>query len=133
MARFKELPLAPAYISGLLVHRDQLVPVVDLTALAGRGPSRPLLSTRVILVRFTAVDGRIHLLGLVAEQVTDTISVSSDQARPNPIQVARAPYLGELFAHGGELVQVVQVDDLVPSEVQALLFPMDNAAWTSAS
>ena len=40
---FRELPHAPAYISGVFNYRGVVVPVVDLSMLIAGRPSRPLL------------------------------------------------------------------------------------------
>jgi chemotaxis-related protein WspB len=127
LPRFRELPHAPHHVLGLFEHHGQLVPAIDLSALAGRGRSRSLMSTRVILVNFATASGSTHLLGLVAEQVTDTVTVAADRGRPSPLQVQDAAYLGEVFAAPGGLLQVVKVGELLPPEVQTLLFPVERA------
>jgi chemotaxis-related protein WspB len=132
LPRFRELPHAPYYVLGLFEHRGELVPAIDLSALAGRGPSRSLMSTRVILVRFADASGSTHLLGLVAEQVTDTMAVTPAEAQPSPVRIQDAAYLGDLFAGEEGLLQVVKVEELLPPEVQVLLFPTERGEWTSA-
>ena len=114
-------------------HRGQLVPAIDLSALAGHPRSRPRLSTRVVLVRFPDTSGTDRLLGLVAEQVTDTVTVSAAAARPSPVRVQDAPYLGELYSCERGVLQVVRTADLLPAEVASLLFGEPSVACTTGS
>lgn len=54
---------------GMFVYRGQVVPVVDLSRLAGSGDCPPHLSSRIILVPYPADSER--LVGLLAAQVAE--------------------------------------------------------------
>src|SRR5262245_50040920 len=45
------VPRAPAWIAGVLRHRDGLAPVVDLTKLIAGTPAPRRLSTRIVLLQ----------------------------------------------------------------------------------
>lgn len=68
----------PSYVSGLFNYRGVVVPVIDLCVLIQNRPSGQNLSSRIIMVRSPRGNGdgsdREHLIGLLAEGVTDTIS-----------------------------------------------------------
>jgi chemotaxis-related protein WspB len=130
LPRFRELPQAPYYVLGLFQHRGQLVPAIDLSALAGRGPCNSYMSTRVILVCVADAEGLPRLLGLVAEQVTDTVAVDVGEGVPSPVQIPEASYLGDLFSTDQGLLQAVKIDDLLPKEVKAFLYPTEQFEWT---
>lgn len=126
LVRFRELPRAPEYVCGLFEYRGQITPVVDLSALAGKGPSQRLLSTRVILVHYRDFKDRFHVLGLLAERVTDTIRTKETDLKPAGIKVEDSPYLGKIVADATGMIQCIEVEELLPSEVQDILFPANE-------
>jgi len=68
----RRIPRAPEWVVGVICYHGQTLPVIDLCALNIARKAKRRLSTRIILVRFTAADKKEHLLGLLAEQVTET-------------------------------------------------------------
>ena len=46
----RTVPHAPSFLTGLLVYRGKVIPVLDLGQLLGSNPCRDCLSTRIILV-----------------------------------------------------------------------------------
>jgi chemotaxis-related protein WspB len=90
------------------------------------------MSTRVILVALPDASGKERLLGLLAEQVTDTVNVAVDESLPSGVRVEDAPYLGELHLDNRELVQRISVQELLLPPVRELLFPEEGSEWTTA-
>ena len=122
LVQFRPIPRTPDYVAGLFLYRGQIVPVIDLCALAGVGPAKKLLSTRILLVRYPDADGQPHVLGLIAEQVTDTTRVGEEQLKPSGVSTRNAPYLGEILPDSEGMVQRIRVADLIPAEARNLLF-----------
>ena len=122
LVQFRPIPRTPEYVAGLFVYRGQIVPVIDLCALAGHGPAKKLLSTRILLVRYPGPDGEPHVLGLIAEQVTDTTRIDETQLKPSGVTAKDAPYLGKILSDSEGLVQKIRIADLIPAEAQNLLF-----------
>lgn len=52
LVTLRSIPHAAAYVAGLFNYRGRLVPVIDLSALLIAVPSRPLMSTRIVLVNY---------------------------------------------------------------------------------
>ncbi|OPY69544.1 MAG: Chemotaxis protein CheW [Syntrophorhabdaceae bacterium PtaU1.Bin034] len=119
---FKKLPYAPAYVSGLMNYRGTTVPVIDLSALLGATPSRPLFSTRIIMVDFTGADNTHHVIGLLAEKVTETISRREDDFQPPGIVVDEARFLGKIIHDERGMIQRVETTQLLPESMQKYLF-----------
>ncbi len=128
MVRFKELPRAPDYVLGLFMYRGAAVPVLDLCRMAGKPAARPAMSTRILLVNYAAPDGATHILGLVAEKVTDALQVEASSAQPSGVAVKDAPWLGEVDSSAQGLIQRIRVGDLLPAEVRQHLFAEGAAA-----
>jgi chemotaxis-related protein WspB len=120
--RLKKMPGAPDYVAGLCNFRGQAIPVLDISALARGVPSRPVLSTRMIVVDYPLEQGGVRQLGLLAERATETAAISEADLRPAGVQVDEAPFLGKVAISSGEMVQLIEVGQLLTQAVVALLF-----------
>ncbi|KXU89774.1 chemotaxis protein CheW [Paraburkholderia monticola] len=118
----KTIPGAPAWVAGVLEHDGAPVPVIDVPALALNRPAAPLMSTRVVLVRYPHA-GRERLLALLLEGATRTIRLDPAVFHATGIDMPHARYLGPVASEAGGLVQWIRVDELLPDDVKALLFP----------
>ena len=118
----RTLPRAPGYVVGLLNYRALMVPVVDVCSLMHGSPCQPRLSTRIVLVNYPVADGAKHVLGLLAESVTDTVRVDERDLVPANIEIEQAPYLGKVFVVEGEMIQCLRVEPLIPQELRHSLF-----------
>ena len=122
MVVFRTLPHADPSVAGIFNYRGTMVPVIDLTFLLAGNLSKPLFSTRVILVDYPGRDGQIHVLGLLAERVTETFFCNEEDLMPAGIAVEGAPYLGDLLLRAGGIIQRVVVEKLLPPSLQEALF-----------
>jgi chemotaxis-related protein WspB len=121
LAELRALPGSPEYVSGLLDHRGTPVPVVDLCRLSLGRAAAERLGTRIILVRHPS-PGRLSLLGLVAEAVTDTAVFDRDEFVPPGVDYPGGAHLGYVRPDPEGMLQLVDVDGLLPPEVYDLLF-----------
>lgn len=122
LVHLKQLPQAPAGVAGMFLYRGQPVPVVDLTQLALRQNSADRLSTRILLTAYTNAAGEKHLLGLMAERVTETLSRAEKDFSEVPVRTDGAPYLGPVTKDAQGLIQRVELAQILTPEVQATLF-----------
>src|SRR6266446_2034582 len=77
LVSLKQVPKAPKGLAGIFNYRGRPVPAVDLCDLALDRPASQRLSTRIIIVNCQTPDGASHLLGLIAEQATQTLRKSA--------------------------------------------------------
>jgi chemotaxis-related protein WspB len=131
----RPVPHAPAFLAGLLGYRGKVVPVIDLSVLLDAPPCPDRLSTRIILVNATPGDHNrgnpdrhdsaensgsassdpepdLDILGLVAERVSDLITVQPEQVSPPAVQLPQAPYLGAIVQTDDGIVQLIAVERL---------------------
>ena len=120
--KLKKIPSAPAYVAGVCNFRGKPIPVLDLCALAQGVACQLLLSTRMIVVNYILDNGRVKPLGLLVEHATETAFINDADLQQPGVQAQNAPYLGKVAISSGELVQMVEVDELLTPEVIALLF-----------
>jgi chemotaxis-related protein WspB len=114
----RSLPSAPEFVAGLFDYHGTLVPVIDLSRLLAGRPASLLLSTRIVLVDYDDA----HLLGLLAERATETVSCREEDCQPAGVTVTGAPYLGPILRHEDGMIQRVTVEELLPESVRKTLF-----------
>ena len=86
----KPIAQAPGWVAGILSHRGQLVPVIDLAALSFGQPAAHRTSTRLVLVHYR---GGLQL-GLILEQATETLRCRPDEFQPLWCGQRRSPVPG---------------------------------------
>jgi chemotaxis-related protein WspB len=126
VVELKLVPLAPAFVAGLMDLHGEPVPVIDLSRLAGFEPEQVWFDTRIVLVDYPAADGAPRKLGLLAEHVIGIETL--DQATLADSGIDGAPFLGQVAGAQAGLLQLVETGHLLPPEVSALLFPPAGAA-----
>jgi chemotaxis-related protein WspB len=80
------------------------------------------LSTRIIVVDHDGADGKVHALGLVAEQVTDTAMTAPGDVKPPGVEVESAPYLTGAILDRQGVVQVADPARMLPESLRESLF-----------
>jgi len=127
LVSLRKLPFAPPYVSGLMNYRGDITPVVDLSLLLGQEASRPLFSTRIVLVRFRGADNSDHLLGLMAEKATETISRREEDFKPMGIAINNARFLGKVVSDERGMIQRLEMQQILTEDVQRTLFAETEA------
>jgi chemotaxis-related protein WspB len=112
---------SPPGVAGTINYRGVLVPVIDLSELALGRPAVQRLSTRIILARCPAADGTPKLsgklLGLIAEQATETMRCKPGDFVAPGIVNDSAPYLGPIATGPRGSVQQIELSKLMPASV----------------
>jgi len=122
MVALRALPHAEAAVAGCFNYRGAIVPVIDGTVLLSGAPSRPLMSTRIILLAYGTPDGASRTLGLLAEGVTETVSCTEAEFQPVGLSVPDAPYLGDVLVRPEGMIQRIEVRDLLSDSLREALF-----------
>lgn len=73
------LPYSPAYVLGVINLRGSIIPVIDLAIRLGLAPTEPTERSAIII---SQVSGK--LVGLLAESVSDMMTVKESQLQPPP-------------------------------------------------
>ena len=114
------VPSAPAWISGLFAWEGSWVPLVDLNRLIANEPCPPGAASRVALVEHTR-GGVRRLLGLLAPGMTRVTEITQTRTAPG-LRMAGQEFLGPI-AQDEELgVQLIEVERLLPRDIDRLLF-----------
>ena len=127
LLELKQLPLTPDYVAGLMDLHGTPVPVIDLSRLAGLPPAAAQFDTRIVIVDYRAPGGAsTHVLGLLATQVRGIADIGTEKLEDSG--VTTAPFLGQVASDADGIVQLVELEHLLPPDVRALLFQDASAA-----
>ena len=78
-----KVPNMPDYIPGVINLRGNVTPVVDLRYKLGLGQSEQTHDTRIVIVRIV-LDGQETAVGIIADKVSEVISIPADEIQPPP-------------------------------------------------
>ncbi|MEH1778823.1 MAG: chemotaxis protein CheW [Nostoc sp.] len=121
LVMLKTLPHQPEYITGVFNYRGRIVPVIDLCQLMRGKPSSEYLSTRIILVNYWGSNNTElqapYILGLMTEQVVETLHQSESKFADSNIQIDTALYLGKMIVDDQGMIQCLRIEYLL-SEAQ---------------
>jgi len=125
LTTIRPMPLAPKCIAGVLDYRQKILPVIDLVELTNNRPHNKVLSSRIIIMNYS-VNQDNHPIGLIAEKVTDTISIDEKKLSASNITIPNASYLGKMYKDSENFVQIIEVNSILSAEIQNMLFQDSN-------
>ncbi|MDH3190708.1 MAG: chemotaxis protein CheW [Acidimicrobiia bacterium] len=114
LVSLRAVPQAPPYLAGVCNYRGRIAPVIDLGQLLHGQPCHRRLSTRIVFVEDPV--SQEHLLGLIAEGVTETLELDDGDYRGTTVRAEETPYLGAVVQHEVGLIQMVEVAALMAPE-----------------
>lgn len=127
---YKELPRSPDYVKGIFDYRGTVTPVVDLSMLATDTPCKPLMSTRIIIVDLADLDPIAQrgekFLGLLAENITETIKIADKDFETSGVEIPDAPWLGKVAKVKDRMLQLLKPQKLLSEELRRVLFPKED-------
>lgn len=118
----KHFPHGPEYVAGLLNYHGRVVPVIDLTLLLSAHAACDRVNSRIVLVDYHRPGGAHHLLGLLVDKVTEAMKIPDHALIRSAVMTNESPFLGDVAVHNGILVQVIDINQVLPESVQSRLF-----------
>jgi chemotaxis-related protein WspB len=122
LVNVKQIPHATSGVAGVFDYHGASVPLIDLSELAVGKPSRQWMSTRIILVKYSGDPGETHVLGLLAEQATETLRRNEEDFTDAGLAVTDTPYMGNVTTDTGGIVQRIEIQNLLSQDVRNQLF-----------
>ncbi|CDG84517.1 chemotaxis protein CheW [Janthinobacterium agaricidamnosum] len=133
LLELKQLPLAPDHVAGLMDLHGTSVPVIELSRLAGLPAAADHFDTRIVIVDYRGPDGVAHPLGLLASQVRGIRDIAP--AALSDSGVLSAPFLGQVASDADGILQLIELEQLLPAALRAILFqpaPASSAGEAAA-
>lgn len=105
------VPLMPKFLRGVINLRGEMVPVIDLSVRLGRDPLDVQRRTCIIVVELL-VEEQLHVLGLLADAVSEVIDVSPDDIEDTPAFGAkiRADFIQGIAKRDGNFVVLLDAN-----------------------
>ena len=109
------LPHAPAHVLGMMNLRGAILPVIDLGARLGLGPSNPGPASVVVVAQIGQAQ-----MGLVVDAVSDILTVTEGLIQPAPDVggFESAAYLTGVMTTDTGIVSLLSLDHILPPEIQ---------------
>ena len=106
------LPEQPDYVRGVLNLRGAIVPIVDLRCRFGQGVTEATALHVMIIVQIES-----QLVGLLADRVSDIVSIDPAKIKPVPkvAQSNRVEFLSGIMAIENDLIALIELSRLLSS------------------
>ena len=79
LVKLYNMPNTPDYFAGIFDYRGEPTPVLDLSMLTSGDISRNSISTRIMMISYQDEQGNNKIMGLKAEQLTDTMKCAMEE------------------------------------------------------
>jgi chemotaxis-related protein WspB len=122
LVNLKKIPTTPAYVAGLMNYRGEGIPVVNLCQLVDNAPIEDALSTRIIIVSYPIKNLGDRPLGLIANNVTETIRTKLSKPPPTGVLMDKSLYGGEIAPETSDMIQWFDIKKMLPEKEITLLF-----------
>ncbi len=106
-----EVPLMPNFLRGVINLRGEVVPVIDLAVRLGRKPIEVEKRTCIIVVELDG-DQQNHVLGLLADAVSEVIEMGEDSIEDAPSFGAniRAEFIQGIAKQGDDFIVLLDAN-----------------------
>jgi purine-binding chemotaxis protein CheW len=118
--RVTRVPAMPDHVRGVINLRGAVLPVIDLAAKFGHGPSEPARTTCIVVAE-TKLGAELLTVGVMADAVSEVVDIADDAIEPPPSfgTHVRADFLTGMGKLDNRLLLVLDVDRVLsPVEIQ---------------
>ena len=118
--RVTRVPAMPEHVRGVINLRGAVLPVIDLAAKFGHGPSEPARTTCIVVAE-TKLGAEMLTVGVMADAVSEVVDIADDAIEPPPSfgTGVRADFLTGMGKLDNRLLLVLDVDRVLsPVEIQ---------------
>lgn len=122
LVKLKKIPTTPDYVTGLMNYRGDGIPVIDLCQLIDNVPFEDALSTRIIVISYPIKNEGDKPLGLIANNVTETVRTKLSKPPPTGVLMDKTLYDGEVTPETADMIQWFDIKKMLPEKEITLLF-----------
>ena len=117
----QKIPMTPKFITGMVNYRGNPVPVIDLGLLLNEKPCRQQLSTRIILISVSVGQKFKKIIGLLAENVTETIKTPKEWYPTKPTTDQGPSFLDSTITRH-PMLRWFDPEQILPEDIPGLSF-----------
>ena len=118
----RKTPNVPAVFAGAIQYRGDIIPVVDLNQLLKSHAIRCRYSTRIVLVTYRRKSSAPKILGLLCEDVTETIVKNPSDLKGKINDEVSFTYVSYLISDAEGTIRLLDIEKILPDSLQHLLF-----------
>ena len=109
--RVTRVPAMPEHVRGVINLRGSVLPVIDLAAKFGHGPSEPARTTCIVVTE-TQLRGEMLTVGVMADAVSEVVDIADDAIETPPSfgTHVRADFLKGMAVVGPKFVLLLDVE-----------------------
>lgn len=115
----QKIPMTPKFIIGMANYRSKSVPILDLGLLINDQPCRQQINTRIILISISLDNQFKKIVGLLAENVTETVKTPKDW---QPNSAGQGPLFLDSAVTHHPMVRWFQPEQMLPEDIPGLSF-----------
>lgn len=116
LVNFTQIPRTEKYVAGMMNFRGIMTPVIDLCMLVNQQSFQEKVCSRIILIR-NPYSTEFNYTGLIAEKVTNTLNLETDDFISHKLIKNKTRYLGKIAQIGSDEIQIIDLEKLLPDEV----------------
>ncbi len=105
------LPQSPCFVRGVINLRGAVLPIIDLSARLGFGPSQPTARHVIMVVQIGH-----QAVGLLVDAVSDILTVAGAAVQPTPdvaSEMAKS-FVRGVLAIDGRMISFIALDNVLP-------------------
>lgn len=105
------VPLAPAYMSGIINLRGKVLPLIDTKVKFGLEPIVKTINTCIIVIELNVEDEVIQI-GAMVDSVLEVLEIEKTQIQPSPSIEAKYPldFIKGMFRKDDDFIMLVSLD-----------------------
>jgi chemotaxis-related protein WspB len=126
LIKFKPAVHAPAGLLGVFNYHGSAVPLIDVSELIAGTPTAAKMSTRIILAHCPKDSGGAVHLGLMVQELMDTLRRTEADFIDSGAAVATSPHLGSITMDRARIIHRVEVRGLISGALYEHLFPQSG-------
>lgn len=111
------VPQTPAFMSGVINLRGNVVPVVDMRLKFGMSPSERSVNTCVIITE-VSLDGECTVIGAMADSVQEVLDLEPSQIEPPPRIGAklRTDFIKGMGKYNDNFIIILNIDKVFTTD-----------------
>ena len=127
------IPMVDKIISGIFNYRGRPTPVIDLCQFFDNTACTRNQGSRIIIIEPEVNNANPRPIGLIAERVTEVLKCDNDELISSGIKSEATPFLGRIFQHGDEMLQLIDTRHILPVSLAKQIFVDDESTEQAAA
>lgn len=114
MREITELPRVPAFLTGIVTVRGEVIPIIDLRLRIGLGASSPTRASRILITSHED-----QLFGLIVDEVHKVVRMLSTDIQPTPLPGGiESTFLAGVSRPDGDLIVLLNLPAVVTFRIE---------------